>query len=57
MECWYCGKKGHRERECWKKRADTDKSGSSKKANMGIDSGRTTPRAPKESEMDWALPL
>ena len=30
MECWYCGKKGHKESECWKKRVDTDKSGSSK---------------------------
>ena len=28
-ECWYCGKKGHRESECWKKQADSDKAGSS----------------------------
>ena len=27
-ECWYCGKKGHKENECWKKRADSDKTGS-----------------------------
>ena len=27
VECWYCGKKGHRESECWKKKADSDKSG------------------------------
>ena len=29
-ECWYYGKKGHRERECWKKKADLGKSRSSK---------------------------
>ena len=29
-ECWYYGKKGHRESECWKKRTDSDKSGSGK---------------------------
>ena len=29
-ECWYYGKQGHRERECWKNHADSDKSGSSK---------------------------
>ena len=27
-ECWYCGKKGHRESECWKKRADSERTGS-----------------------------
>ena len=27
-ECWYCGKKGHRESECWKKCADLDRIGS-----------------------------
>ena len=25
IEYWYCGTKGHRESECWKKRADSDK--------------------------------
>ena len=34
-ECWYCGWKGHRESECWKKHIDSDKSGS------GSGSGRT----------------
>ena len=29
-KCWYCGKKGHRESECWKKRTDSNKSGSRK---------------------------
>ena len=29
-ECWYYGKKGHRESECWKKHADLDKFGSDK---------------------------
>ena len=29
-ECWYCGKKGHRESECWKKCVDLDKYGSNK---------------------------
>ena len=28
MECWYCGKKGHKDSECWKKRADSEKTGS-----------------------------
>ena len=23
LECWYCGKKDHRESECWKKRSDS----------------------------------
>ena len=27
-ECWYCGKKGHRESECWKKRTDSERTGS-----------------------------
>ena len=27
-ECWYCGKKGHNERECWKNCVDSNKSGS-----------------------------
>ena len=27
-ECWYCGKKGHKESECSKKRADSEKTGS-----------------------------
>ena len=27
-DCWYCGQKGHRESECWKKKADSDRSGS-----------------------------
>jgi hypothetical protein len=30
-ECWYCGKKGHRESECWKKKVDSDKAGSSRR--------------------------
>jgi hypothetical protein len=25
LDCWYCGKKGHRESECWKKRAESGK--------------------------------
>ena len=25
VECWYCGKKGHKESECWKKKANSDK--------------------------------
>ena len=29
-DCWYCGRKGHRESECWKRRADSDKAGSSR---------------------------
>ena len=29
-ECWYCGKKGHKESECWKKRADSNRAGSSR---------------------------
>ena len=29
-DCWYCGHKGHRESECWKKKVDSYKSGSSK---------------------------
>ena len=32
-ECWYCGKKVHKESECWKKRADSEKN--------GLGSGRT----------------
>jgi hypothetical protein len=28
VECWYCGKKGHRESECWKKRAESGKNAS-----------------------------
>ena len=31
LECWYCGKKGHNENDCWKKRADSDKAGSSRR--------------------------
>ena len=27
-QCWYYGKKGHKESECWKKRANLDNSGS-----------------------------
>ena len=26
-ECWYCGKKGHRESEYWKKRAESERTG------------------------------
>ena len=29
-DCWYCRKKGHTESECWKKRADLNKAGSSR---------------------------
>ena len=25
VECWYCGKKGHKESECWKKCTDSEK--------------------------------
>ena len=32
-ECWYCGKKGHKESECWKKCTHSNKS--------GLDFGRT----------------
>ena len=51
-DCWYCGKKGHRESECWKKRADlkstgsgngsghTDK-GNRQRSHYAEDSGRT----------------
>ena len=28
-ECWYYGKQGHRESECWKKRANLERTGSS----------------------------
>ena len=28
-KCWYCGVKGHRESEWWKKRSDSDKPRSS----------------------------
>ena len=28
-DCWYCGKKGHKESEYWKKKADSDKAESS----------------------------
>ena len=27
-KCWYCGKKGYKESECWKKRVDSEKSAS-----------------------------
>ena len=27
-ECWYCGKKGHKESKCWKKHAESEKTGS-----------------------------
>ena len=33
--CWYCGKRGHKKSECWKKRADSEKTGS------GSGSGQT----------------
>ena len=41
-ECWYCGKKGHRESECWKNRADSERTGSGSgfrhtdKGNLGF---------------------
>ena len=45
-ECWYCGKKGHKESECWKKCANSEKTGSGKKT----DSDRTMPMDSKKSE-------
>jgi hypothetical protein len=28
LDCWYCGKKGHWESECWKKRAESGRTAS-----------------------------
>jgi hypothetical protein len=28
LDCWYCGKRGHRENECWKKRAESGRTAS-----------------------------
>ena len=36
-ECWYCGKKGHKESECWKKGADSERTIS----GSGFGSGQT----------------
>jgi hypothetical protein len=38
LDCWYCGKKGHNESECWKKRAESERTTS------GFGSGWTDKR-------------
>jgi hypothetical protein len=53
LDCWYCGKKGHRESDCWKKvpsrgelRPDPDPDGPTE----GIGSSRTTRKDPEKPE-------
>jgi hypothetical protein len=43
LDCWYCGKKGHRESECWKKHAESGKTASES------GSGRTDRRNQQQS--------
>ena len=46
-DCWYCGKKGHRESESWKKKANSNRaelgiteSGNQQKSHYAENSGR-----------------
>ena len=52
-ECWYCGKKGHKESECWKKRADSERPVPDTVLEMPrqeIGSDHTTPKIPEMPE-------
>ena len=40
IDCLYCGRKGHKERKCWKKKADSNKTELSKAP--GTDNDRTS---------------